>query len=31
VEESGVSGLSGGFTPPIAIFGGERVNTDIYQ
>jgi hypothetical protein len=30
-EESGVSGLSGRFTQPIAVFGSERVNGDIYQ
>ncbi len=30
-ERSGASGLSGGFMPPMAVFAGERVNTDIYQ
>jgi hypothetical protein len=23
--------MSGGFTPPIAVFAGQRVNADIYQ
>ncbi len=31
VERSGASGLSGGFTPPIAVFAGEHANTDNYQ
>jgi hypothetical protein len=31
VKRSGASGLSGGFTPPLAVFAGERANADIYQ
>jgi hypothetical protein len=30
-ERSSASGLSGGFTPPMAVFAGERANADIYQ
>jgi hypothetical protein len=30
-ERSGVSGLSGGFAPPIAVFASEQANADIFQ
>jgi hypothetical protein len=30
-ERSSASGLSGGFTLPMAVFAGELANADMYQ